>query len=241
MRLTPWLFTVAVCMATIAASSPSLAQSPDSQPAKGAPWSEPPAPAVTWQQAMTEVWVHLEGRKGAVLLQQTTSDGPWEAVCSAPCDVRLPIAQRYRVAARGLHESPDFMLEGSPGTHETLVVGRAGETAFVLGIVGLALGPTLVEVGGFFEFSLLGGDGPNPSVRDTGLALAGIGFVTFVVGLVLILNASSEAIVSQHLDANPAGPFPSDSWIRSPTWSTATTEPKGLQPAPGIPFFSGRF
>jgi hypothetical protein len=146
------------------------------------------------------------------------------------------------VAARGLHESPDFTLGGSPGTHETLVVGRAGKTALVLGIVGLSLAPAAFLTGAFFELSLLGGDGPNPPIRDAGLALWGIGFVTLTVGLVLtIVNARAEANVTQHLDAGPVGPPPSDSWIRSPTWSTATTEAKSLQPALGIPLFSGRF
>jgi hypothetical protein len=225
MRSKALLLTAAVHLAVIESPAPALADGPDDTPAAES----------------SKTWVHLDARKGVVLFQQRTPDSAWETACAAPCDIRLPSAFHYRAGGGGLSLSPDFTLDAPPGTRETVVVARAGKTAFVLGIVLLPAGSVVNMVGWGVTLSALGGDGHEGSTATVGLAVAGVGSLMVIAGLVLtIMNAGSHADVSQDLEPSAAGLLV-PGWWRTPTWSTATTEPKGAQPAVGIPILSGRF
>jgi hypothetical protein len=228
MRSKALLLTATVHLAVIASPAPALADGPDDTPAAA-------------KAESSKVWVHLDARKGVVLFQQRTPESAWEPACTAPCDIRLPNGFHYRAGGSGLSLSPDFTLESPPGTRETVVVARAGKTAFVLGIVLLSAGPVVNLVGWGVVFSAFGGDGPGGSTATVGLAVAGAGSLMVIAGLVLtIMNAGSHAQVSQELEPSAAGLLAPGSW-RMATWSTATTEPKSAQPAAGIPILSGRF
>jgi hypothetical protein len=225
MRSKARLLTATIILAVIGA--PSRAQGSDVTPAH-------PSDA-------SMIDVHVQGRRGVVLLQQRTPESAWETACTAPCDMRLPSAYRYRAGGGGLSLSPDFTLDAPPGTRETVVVARAGKTAFVIGIVLLSAGPVVNLVGWGVLLSAVGGDGHEGSTATVGIAVAGAGSLMVIAGLVLtIMNAGSRADASQELEPSAAGLPAPGSW-RTPTWSTATTEGKSVPPPVGIPILSGRF
>jgi hypothetical protein len=228
MRSKALLLTAAVHLALIASAAPALADGPDDTLA-------------ATRADSSKIWVHINARKGVVLFQQRTPEGAWETACTAPCDTRLPNAFHYRAGGSGLSLSPDFTLDAPPGTRETVVVARAGKTAFVLGIVLLSAGPVVNLVGWGVSLGALGGDGHEGSTATVGLAVAGAGSLMVIAGLILtIMNAGSHADVSQELDPSASGLLAPSSW-RTSTWNTATAEPKSAPPAVGIPILSGRF
>jgi hypothetical protein len=213
---------------------------PSAPAAKSEPPSEVwmrPAPAAK-PEPRSEVWVHLDASEGVVLQQDITNDDNWQTVCSAPCDRLLPTTFYYRVSGGGIKSSADFALHAPRGTRETLVVDGASKGAFVAGLVGVVGGPIFTLVGEVFVFSLLGGDGPNPPILDSGLAMMGIGVIATVGGIVLMVS-NARTKVNQDAGASRTDALVPDSW--TPTWNSAVTEPKNLLPIVGIPIFNGRF
>jgi hypothetical protein len=196
--------------------------------------------------AKSEVWVHLEAPDGVLLQQDVTNDDNWRTVCAAPCDKLLPTAFYYRVTGGGIRSSADFVLRGSPGTRERLVVDGASKSALVLGIIGLSAGGLSVYIGLFVaaigaSAGLVDGGGSSGSnATGVGLAMLGIGVLAVAGGLALVVSNSSTT-VDQSVGGNQAGLVMPGPWTRTPTWSAAAIEQKNLPPVMGIPIFSGRF
>jgi hypothetical protein len=197
----------------------------------------------------SEVWVHLEAPDGVLLQQDVTNDDNWRTVCAAPCDKLLPTAFYYRVTGGGIRSSADFVLRGSPGTRERLVVDGASKSALVLGIIGLSAGGLAAYIGLFVAAAGAsaglvsdgdGGSGGSSNAAGVGLAMLGIGVLAAAGGLALVVSNSSTT-VDQSVGGNQAGLVMPGPWTRTPTWSAAAIEQKNLPPVMGIPIFSGRF
>lgn len=209
-----------------------------------APAEPTPTPS---DEPPSDVWVHLDAPKGALLLQRTAQYADWETACAAPCDKLLPTEVRYRVGGGGVTLSTDFTLSASPGTQETLVVGGASKALYVVGVVGMTAGGLAVGVGLYAEYTLVLGSYLAEVPFDWSgngtmvfLSMMGIGAIV-AVGGGLLVHANLHTKVIQHLGASQAGlPLPGP-WTRAPTFG-ATTELKNLPPPVlGIPIFSGRF
>jgi hypothetical protein len=207
------------------------------------PAPQPPPRAPLRSSAM--VWVHLEGPEEARLQQD---DGEWRTVCSAPCDMELPVAPDYRIEGGGLKSSSVFHLSGGPGEHVTVTVNGASKAWFVIGIVLTPIGGLLTLVGGMMglvgSVAASAGSGSDASTANS-VAMAGwtsfaIGAAAVVGGILLIVN-NARTTTSQELAAPQTGLLQSDAWKRAPTWREASPEQRALPPVVGVPLWSGRF
>jgi hypothetical protein len=189
------------------------------------------------------VWVHLDGPEDARLQK---FDRDWQTVCSAPCDIQLPVAPDYRIEGAGLKSSTVFNLSGGPGDHVTVTVNGASKAGFVIGIVLTPIGGLFTLVGGMM--GLVGSLASSVGADTSGASqLATAGWTTFALGagallggILLIVN-NSKTTTTQELVAPQTGLLQSDAWKRVPTWREASPEQKALPPVVGVPLWSGRF
>ena len=89
--------------------------------------------------------VHVDADRAIELLiaePDPDSDAPrWRRVCSAPCDIPLPIQATYRLDGTGVRTTLPFRLAGRPGERVVVTVATASTGAFV--------GGTILEIAGF--------------------------------------------------------------------------------------------
>ncbi|HEY1958331.1 MAG TPA: hypothetical protein VGH28_22095 [Polyangiaceae bacterium] len=143
------------------------------------------------------VRVHVDGDPRAVL--ETRYDGPWAAICNAPCDIRVPLDASYRINGDGIQQSKKFSLPSTYGVARVDVTsGDAGIHA--LGIVGLALGAgsmmaglTTMIVAVFSEScsDCIGGFA-NTTEPNVAWALMGAGLVAMIGGGVLVGETKTQ-------------------------------------------------
>jgi hypothetical protein len=211
---------------------PTLAPAPPSSAAVPAPESF--------------VTVHIEGADGALLEQDTTGDGDWRPVCTAPCDRPLSIAYGYRVAGGGLRGSSRFSLRGRPGARETLVVSPASKGWFIVGVVAAPVGGVVAYAGLFAGiFGSLGytsrdangtqRHAPSAPLATAGWTMVGVGGAVGVAGVVLIWS-NWKTGVAQEIGTEPTGAPGSRESSR-----TVAPLDAALPMAPTVPLVMGRF
>jgi hypothetical protein len=146
-----------------------------------------------------DVLVHLDGSAAASLERLDGSEWVWE--CKAPCDLRLPRSDRYRIVGKGIHESDPFELIASPGSDETIHVrasskarSTAGAIVFLSGLVGAVSGLIMFEVANANndcdrDVTAFGDPGPPchsyDGLRYTGIGVAIGGLINLAVGALL--------------------------------------------------------
>jgi hypothetical protein len=176
-----------------------------SRPAASAPTapaaSAPTAPAV--DSAPVDdgmVYVHIVGSDGAELQRDTGDHKHFDMVCSAPCDQRLPLKEQYRIGGSGIRNSRPFKLVENGTTRRTLYVDEASKGSFVLGIVGVSVGPAVALIGLIIVLanaaaeSIDGED--NSHGESVGWIVAAAGHAIAVGGGVL-MGSNAHSSVSQ--------------------------------------------
>ena len=128
------------------AQGSSLPPLPPTGPAPS-PGAPPPPPAPTM------VMVHIDGPEDTQLEQDVSHEEHWQTVCTAPCDLKLPIGPDYRVTGPGIKASGVFGLEYQNGLREIVTVNGASKSWFVLGIVSTAVGGAAALIGALVGLS----------------------------------------------------------------------------------------
>jgi hypothetical protein len=192
-----------------------------------------------------EVWVHLDAREGATLLQEQHG-GPWTTVCTAPCDRPVRVDSRYRVMAGGMNPSGEFTMIAPPGGRETLAVHGGDRALVVTGKVTAAVGGVVAGVdllvflvGSAFAGGSDGGGGSSDSFNEACLAVLGLGALAIAGGVVLA-NANQQANVDQVALPSVAPPAAESSPVR-PIWNTPAIDPRLLPPIVGASVLTLRF
>jgi hypothetical protein len=129
-----------------------------------------------------------EGETSAAEAPLPLDEGKWDAICSPPCQRRLPRSALFRITGAGITTSATFTLPpGRPAV--TLDVKTGTARWYWTGVIVTALGGSFL-VGGVAPPLLLGG-----SLSTAGKVLGGTGAVMLGVGLPLwILNRTVVAI-----------------------------------------------
>jgi hypothetical protein len=204
----------------------------------------PPAPTVL---------VHIDGAEDVQLEQDATHEDHWAAVCSAPCDMRLPVDAEYRISGPGIKTSGTFELEYQNGKNETVTVSGASKPWFVIGIVSTAAGGASMLVGALVGLAASLASTVDTNNGDTaaaqhedgvsaaGWTVAGIGALALVAGIILIVtNAKTRTTQELARVTNPERS--AAGWQKVPVWKDAPTEAGWLAvPAVSVPLFHGTF
>ena len=223
---------------------PPLPPAPPSAPLAAAARPTPPAPTVL---------VHIDGAEDAQLEQDATHEDHWQVVCSAPCDMRLPVGPDYRVSGPGIRTSGTFGLDFESGKHETVTVSAASKPWFIIGIVSTAAGGAAALVGAAVGLGASLASSVDTSNGDTasaqhengvaaaGWTVAGIGALAIVAGIILIVT-NAKTRTTQDLAHIAAPERVASAWQRVPAWKDAGSEPRWISvPALGMPLFHGSF
>lgn len=221
------------------------APKPSPAPAPQAPgWHvQPTAPRPPGEM----VWVHIEGSDEARLQQDTTGNGDWRQVCSAPCDIQLPNDKDYRITGGGMKASRVFNLAGHRGDHETVTVSPGSKGWFVMGIVLLPLGGVTMFFG--LIFGLIGsvaeaaGDQGASGLASGGWTAFAIGTAALVGGIVLVVSNAKTGVSQDVATAQTGLLLRSEAWnsVPRPTWKEASPLDKAMPPVVGMPLFTGHF
>jgi hypothetical protein len=123
MRLAPCLFASAIWLAPRLATAQTIA---------------PPVDAAR---------LHVDGSHDTKVLGRPSADSHWIQICTAPCDVPVPLGWEYQVRASGMKSSPMFQLHATAGQSVALHVLPAYTGWFVGGIVAIGAGGAGVVVG----------------------------------------------------------------------------------------------
>ena len=231
---------------------------PPLPPYAGVSAPPPPPPRVLPPSAM--VWVHVEGADGALFEMDRASDGTWETVCRAPCDIQVPVSADYRVGGQGIKQSGIFRLRGQQGDHVTVNVNGGSKAWLVTGIVitpiaGLVtLVGALVGLAGSVQASAGaagclstgaggacgGGNADASNVATVGWVTALVGAAITVGGILLIAN-NAKTGVSVDLTGAQAARIQGDAWAHVPSWRESAAAEKAVPPAYGASLWTGRF
>jgi hypothetical protein len=252
-----------VALASIASPSTALAQEnfPQQKPATSDAPLTARMPDAT-EAAGPTVWVHLTGSETAELQQDTVGDHKhWITVCTAPCDKAVSTAFSYRVGGEGIRNSRVFSLHPANGSRETVDVDEGSKAGFVLGIVGVSVGSAALFVGlivvlvSSITESFDGGESPDRSGQQAGLAILGVGLVGVIGGAVAIATNARTKVTEG--PASQGASLPAGAWAFAPGASGALKSAfqdaypdksrrdialdRALPPMVGIPLFGGSF
>jgi hypothetical protein len=202
-------------------------------------------------------FVHLEAEQGAVLESATNPRSrQWTAVCSAPCDLVLPLDREYRVSGEDMRNSRTFQLGAAPGQHVFITVSPASKGAFAAGIGltsvgggGIIVGLSMLLVGLVLDVSNCA-DGidcnsqprSEATLLDAGAIVSVIGLGVMIGGIVLFatnFKSHASTTVSQLLPG-PA-PRPDTAWLKAPLWHDGSRESAGMPRPVGFPILSQSF
>jgi len=213
----------------------------------------PVAPAAAHAPPAT-VWVHIEGSQVAQLQRDTSGDGNWETVCTAPCDKALPAQVGYRIVGDGIRDSSDFELSAQAGARQTLTVDEGSRGGFVLGIVGTVAGGIAIGVGLLVVFiaavSRAVDDGDSTATQGdvnaetAGWVISGAGTAGLVGGIVLLVSNGRTRVAQGSAAAPSAAWLPSSDWahVSGPRDTRRDVPWVGTLPQiASVPLFGGHF
>jgi len=192
-----------------------------------------------------EVYVLIDGPKAAVLERQDRAG--WVGVCNAPCDRPFALGVTYRIAGEDVRESEPFVLEGKTGSTVTLHVSEAkrstGVTLVEGGIIVAILGG-LTLFGGVFgtcaESSGSQACSNSQWLTYTGGAVAAVGVVGIVTGIVLMVQGSHASVTATIAKASPAS-LPESAPVLARFRFDAAAPPPRAPLAPTTPIFTLTF
>jgi hypothetical protein len=224
-------------------SAPAAEPPPGQAPQAPAPVSAPAPPPP--RDLSDKVLVHVDGPDNARLEQDTTNAGNWTEVCSAPCDIQLPVAADYRIAG-GVRQSRVFNLPGHHGEKVTLTVSAATTGGFVVGVVLTAVGGPValvgLFVGGIASLVAAGSQGQPglqgaQNVAAVGWTMFGVGAAGLIGGIVLVVTNSRTGV-----QTDVGRPPPEPSLLRdSPAWHPSALGPRVLPAVVTVPVVGGEF
>jgi hypothetical protein len=212
----------------------------------------PATPAAPAPAAM--VRVHIEGSRVAQLQRDTSGDGNWQTVCTAPCDKALPAQVGYRIVGDGIRDSSDFELSAQGGDRQTLAVHEGSRGGFVLGIVGTVAGGIAIVAGLMVvviaALPRVAGEGDSTltqgeiNAETAGWVISGLGTAGLAGGIaLLVLNGRTRV-------AQESAAAPSAAWLPTSDRAHVTGQRDTrrdvqwvgtLPPIASVPLFGGHF
>lgn len=166
-------------------------------------------------------FVHIEASGTTYLYRAPRGTTDYETVCTAPCDMDLPINDEYRIGGNGTKTTPSFRLKASAGGRVTLKVDGANW----FGIVG---GGTLAVAGAFVAYAgllLAAGSNTSGSSRDgsgtAGLACLAFGGAATALGAFVFARSSTTEV------AQVSPKAADDAFLRAPSWRSASATEHG--------------
>jgi hypothetical protein len=212
----------------------------------------PAAPAAAAPSAT--VWVHIEGPQVAQLQRDTSGDGNWQTVCTAPCDRALPAQLGYRIVGDGIRDSSDFELSAQGGERQTLTVHEGSRGGFVLGIVGTVAGGIAIVAGLMVVFIAalprVAGEGDSTltqadiNAETAGWVISGLGSAGLAGGIVLLALNGRTRVAQESAAASSAAWLPSSNWahVAGPQDTRRDVQWVGTLPQiASVPLFGGHF
>jgi hypothetical protein len=193
--------------------------------------------------------------------------GWWRRICSAPCDVNVPLDELYRFTGRDIQPSDAFYVRGPPGGQVAFEVRPTSKRAHTAGVglkvagaIGVGAGAAAVVLYGFLGFEsavcLAAGTDDETAATDAanaarcapsrgvlwgGLAAAGVGAVALIVGFAVDVPTKVDPEpghdVPEHREDDVHFPV-GERWSRLPTWRE-TSSP--LPTVTSVPLFSTTF
>jgi hypothetical protein len=181
---------------------------------------------------MVMVPVHLDAPSEVAL--EVRMESGWQAVCWAPCDLRLPRDAEYRTHGDGLRPSSSFVLApvgGSAVLHVDPASASSGAGPVLIG-----LGAAVVAVGGIIGAAvLLSGLGGGSAGGDG----AGVVVLGVIGGGALLCAFGGAALAARARTTVTQSSAPTAS--RLPTWNTGLERTPQSRTSFAIPLLSGTF
>jgi hypothetical protein len=180
------------------------------------------------------VLVHVESLERVDLERRSGEE--WKLVCTSPCDVRLPVDERYRIAGDDVRPSPVFSLAGHGGCVDVLARPKSSGL-HAIGVVMTSLGGPMILGGLILELEgalMTENDtrsAPTSSFSYGGAALALFGVATLSTGLAILISNRHTKIALQ--GSEPAKHEAGTPWLRTSTWRDASTDERAL-PTPQV-------
>ena len=243
----PWAEIDRVIVASTAMPAPPT-------PGAAAPATAPlPAPMVG-----PRARVHVTSPRNVILYRRPAGSTAWVQACTSPCNQELPIGDMYRVTGNGVSASKEFRLDASPGSTVDIAIDPPSTGGMVLGGFLAGGGATAAYVG--MLMALVGAAEANDScytfsgssdgycekrksdaedVRNGGLIAMGVGAVMTVGGILIFLNSAKTDIVQTSGKGETSGAAPRqrlDSFLRQPTWRSASSSSERAAAAPPATF-----
>jgi hypothetical protein len=161
------------------------------------------------------VHVRSGGAAGVVLETHDPGSPRWNACCSAPCDLSLPVDRDYRVTAAGIRPSGCIRLGAPAGGRLVLDlhpvssrVHTAGLALIGIGLVALIAGDAMSDVYLAAEAGHAAFNGPSSKLASDlivpGLVIAAVGVVALATGGAMFLATREPSHVDQSVPV--AGP-----------------------------------
>jgi hypothetical protein len=217
-----------------------------------------PGPAAAATPAATApaatVWVHIEGSQVAQLQRDTSGDGNWVTVCTAPCDRALPAQVGYRIVGDGIRDSSDFELSAQGGQRQTLTVDEGSRGGFVLGIVGTVAGGIAIGIGLLVVFiaavsrAVDSDNGAATSgdinAETAGWIISGAGTAGLVGGIVLLVSNGRTRVAQGSATASSSAWLPASDWAHVPGPRDTRRDVQWVGTLPqiaSVPIFGGHF
>ena len=168
--------------------------------------------AAAAQQPPATVRVHLDGDPRLVL--EMKDEIGWTFVCQAPCDLRVPFDNAYRVNGEGIQHSRKFGLPWTYG-EARLDVRPGAQGLHVFGIVTMAFGVSAMSIGlGTMLMSLLTescgdciGGFADTTAPNVAWALMGGGLAALIAGGVIIADTKTQVDVTTQEPPRTASNF----------------------------------
>jgi hypothetical protein len=199
--------------------------------------------------------VHIESDGPVTLERRVPGTRNWVGVCTAPCDVDVPLYGPYRIVGPGVRNSNDFTLRGSDGDHILLDVSTASKGAFAGGIVMTSLGGFSLLLGATILMTVASSEASNSAL---GLPNSSDDGSWNTAGWVMVLGGAAAALVgilvltgNRHTKVGEAAGAPraqprNDAWLRAPQprWNDDRHDDKGPIGMPkvvGAPIFKFSF
>lgn len=199
--------------------------------------------------AHAEETVHVRVESaGPITLSKKLGGAHWKTVCTAPCNIAVPLDDAYRVSGASIAPSDEFRLRKTAGGNADVVVHESSRSRYTAG--GLVVGMGGLAIAGGVAAAIVGAawagqdcDAIKPAdtrahcegLEDDGAKVRNIGLVAVGVGVVAVLTGAWLMIDSARTTVKQPGMA-----TRAPTWHAKTSFDAGARVVQ-IPLVSASF